>query len=62
MLYPSCYSYQLPEGHLARNLQLKADREIAQHLHELKPEEAAVIMLLRQELANRSETVSEGRA
>jgi DNA topoisomerase-1 len=41
-------------GTLARNLRLKADSEIAQHLHELKPEEAAVIMLLRQELAQRS--------
>jgi hypothetical protein len=39
---------------LARNLRLKADSEIAQHLHELKPEEAAVIALLRQELAQRS--------
>ncbi|MFZ0504984.1 MAG: hypothetical protein WAM44_14790 [Chthoniobacterales bacterium] len=27
---------------------------IARHLHELKPEEAAVITLLRQELARRS--------
>lgn len=42
-------------GTLARNLRQKADTEIAQHLHELKPEEAAVITLLRQELANRSE-------
>jgi DNA topoisomerase-1 len=41
-------------GTLARNLRLKADSEIAQHLHELKPEEAAVITLLRQELAQRS--------
>jgi DNA topoisomerase I len=41
-------------GTLARNLRLKADSEIAQHLHELKPEEAAVITLLRQELAERS--------
>jgi DNA topoisomerase I len=41
-------------GTLARNLRLKADSEIAEHLHELKPEEAAVIMLLRQELAQRS--------
>jgi DNA topoisomerase-1 len=41
-------------GTLARNLRLKADSEIAQHLHELKPEEAAVITLLRQELVQRS--------
>jgi DNA topoisomerase-1 len=41
-------------GTLARNLRLKADSQIAEHLHELKPEEAAVIMLLRQELAQRS--------
>jgi DNA topoisomerase-1 len=41
-------------GTLARNLRLKADSEIVQHLHELKPEEAAVITLLRQELAQRS--------
>jgi len=42
-------------GTLARNLRLKADSEIAHHLHELKPEEAAVITILRQELAQRSE-------
>ena len=41
-------------GKLAGNLRLKADSEIAQHLRELKPEEAAVITLLRQELAQRS--------
>jgi DNA topoisomerase I len=42
------------KGTLTRNLRLKADSEIAQQLHELKPEEAAVIALLRQELAQRS--------
>jgi DNA topoisomerase I len=42
-------------GNLARNLRLKADTEIAERLHELKPEEAAVITLLRQELADRAE-------
>lgn len=42
-------------GTLARNLRLKADTEIARHLHELKPEEAAVITLLRQELVTRSD-------
>jgi DNA topoisomerase I len=41
-------------GTLARNIRLKADSEIARHLHELKPEEAAVIMMLRQELVQRS--------
>ena len=41
-------------GTLARNLRLRADSEIAEHLHKLKPEEAAVITLLRQELAQRS--------
>jgi DNA topoisomerase I len=43
------------EGTLARTLRVKADAQIAEHLHELKPEEAAVITLLRQELAKRSE-------
>jgi DNA topoisomerase I len=41
-------------GMLARNLRLKADSEIAHHLHKLKPEEAAVIIMLRQELVQRS--------
>jgi len=41
-------------GTLAHNLQKKADSEIAEHLHDLKPEEAAVIAMLRQELADRS--------
>lgn len=43
------------EGTLARTLRVKADAQIAEHLHESKPEEAAVITLLRQELAKRSE-------
>ena len=43
------------DGTLARTLRVKADAQIAEHLHELKPEEAAVIALLRQELAKRSE-------
>jgi DNA topoisomerase I len=43
------------DGTLARTLRMKADDQIARHLHELKPEEAAVIALLRQELAQRSE-------
>jgi DNA topoisomerase I len=41
-------------GTLAWNLRLKADSEIARRLHELKPEEAAVITMLRQELSERS--------
>jgi DNA topoisomerase IB len=47
------------DGTLARTLRRKADAQIAQHLHELKPEEAAVIGLLRQELAKRSEKPSQ---
>jgi DNA topoisomerase I len=43
------------DGTLARTLRVRADSQIARHLHELKPEEAAVITLLRQELANRAE-------
>jgi DNA topoisomerase-1 len=49
------------DGTLARTLRVKADSQIAQHLHELKPEEAAVIALLRQELAQRSEKDGAGR-
>jgi DNA topoisomerase I len=43
-------------GTLAHNLRAKADSQIALHLHDLKPEEAAVMSLLRQELADRSRT------
>ena len=46
-------------GTLAQNLRAKADSQIASHLHKLKPEEAAVLSLLRQELADRSR---KGRA
>jgi len=49
------------DGRLARTLRVKADSQIAQHLHELKPEEVAVIGLLRQELAQRSEKDGAGR-
>lgn len=42
------------DGTLAQNLRAKADSQIASHLHQLKPEEAAVMSLLRQELADRS--------
>ena len=41
-------------GTLAQNLRARADSQIASHLHKLKPEEAAVLSLLRQELADRS--------
>ena len=41
-------------GTLAHNLRAKADSQIALRLHQLKPEEAAVMSLLRQELAARS--------
>jgi hypothetical protein len=34
---------------------MKADSQIAHHLHDLKPEEAAVLALLRQELARHLE-------
>ncbi len=42
------------DGTLAGTLRVKADSQIAYHLHDLKPEEAAVLALLRQELAQRS--------
>jgi DNA topoisomerase-1 len=42
-------------GSLARALRVKADSEISEHLHELKPEEAAVLALLREELERRSD-------
>lgn len=38
------------DGKLAQTLRVKADSQIADHLHELKPEEAAVLSLLRGEL------------
>jgi DNA topoisomerase-1 len=42
------------DGKLAQTLRVKADSEISDHLHELKPEEAAVLSLLRGELDRRS--------
>jgi DNA topoisomerase I len=42
------------DGRFARTLRIKADSEISTHLHELKPEEAAVLSLLRGELERRS--------
>ena len=44
------------DGKLAQTLRVKADSEISDHLHELKPEEAAVLSLLRGELDRRSES------
>jgi DNA topoisomerase I len=44
------------DGTLARTLRIKADREMTDHLHRLRPEEAAVLALLRQELARRAES------
>jgi DNA topoisomerase I len=44
------------DGKLAQTLRIKADSEISDHLHELKPEEAAVLSLLRGELDRRSQS------
>jgi DNA topoisomerase I len=44
------------DGKLAQTLKIKADSEISDHLHELKPEEAAVLSLLRGELDRRSQS------
>ena len=44
------------DGELAQTLRVKADSEISDHLHELKPEEAAVLSLLRGELDRRSQS------
>jgi DNA topoisomerase I len=41
------------DGKLAQTIRVKADAEISDHLHELKPEEAAVLGLLRGELVRR---------
>lgn len=43
------------DGTLAETLRVKADSQIARHLHDLKPEEAAVLALIRQELARQLE-------
>ena len=42
------------DGRLARTLRVKTDSEISEHLRELKPEEATVLSLLREELERRS--------
>ena len=44
------------DGKLAQTLRIKADSEISDRLHELKPEEAAVLSLLRGELDRRSKS------
>ena len=54
-----CYIHPaIPTGYLngtlAQNLRIKADSALARHLHKLKPEEAAVMTMLRQELVQRS--------
>ena len=41
-------------GTLAQGLRLKVDTNLGAHLHDLRPEEAAVLALLRQELNRRS--------
>jgi DNA topoisomerase I len=43
-------------GGLARSLRFRADQEIAEKLPELKPEEAAVLAFLRQEMDARAKT------
>jgi DNA topoisomerase-1 len=52
-IHPAVISRYM-DGTLARTLRAKADQEISDHLHHLRPEEAAVLALLRQELARRA--------
>lgn len=54
-IHPAVITQYL-DGKLARALRIKADAEISDHLHELKPEEAAVLSLLRGELDRRSQS------
>ena len=54
MLYPLAVIARYLDGKLAQTLRVKADSEISARLHELKPEEAAVLSLLRGELDRRS--------
>ena len=42
------------EGRLAETLRVRADAKLAAQLHKLRPEEAAVLSLLRQELDQRA--------
>jgi hypothetical protein len=43
------------EGRLAETLRMRADAKLATQLHKLKPEEAGVLTLLRQELDQRAQ-------
>ena len=54
-IHPAVISRYL-DGTLAGMLKAKADSEISENLHSLKPEEAAVLALLRQELDRRSDS------
>jgi DNA topoisomerase I len=54
-IHPTVIIHYL-DGKLAQTLRVKADSEISHHLHELKPEEAAVLSLLRGELDRRSQS------
>jgi DNA topoisomerase I len=53
-IHPAVISRYL-DGTLAGMLKAKADAEITEHLRSLRPEEAAVLALLRQELDRRSD-------
>jgi DNA topoisomerase-1 len=44
------------DGRLAQTLRVEADSETSAHLHQLKPEKAAVLSLLRGELERRSQS------
>jgi DNA topoisomerase I len=54
-IHPAVISRYM-DGSLAKMLKARADSEISDHLHQLKPEEAAVLALLRQELDRRSDS------
>ena len=54
-IHPAVIS-RFMDGKLAQMLRIKADSEISDRLHELKPEEAAVLSLLRGELDRRSKS------
>lgn len=54
-IHPAVISRYM-DGTLAEMLKAKADSEIAEHLHRLRPEEAAVLALLRQELDRRTDS------
>jgi DNA topoisomerase-1 len=54
-IHPAVISRYM-DGTLARTLKARADSEISAHLHRLRPEEAVVLALLRQELDRRSDS------